>query len=284
MSWLAARAAGGAWLLRIDNLDGPRCPPGAAAEILRQLEAHGLNWDETPRHQSRHVAQYEQALAELDRRELLYPCRCTRAQLAASAHPGPDGPVYPGTCSRAADRDAGALRVRLESASLHLADRWAGSQTRDPARDVGDIVVRRADGQIAYQLACVVDEREQRITEVIRGADLLGSSFQQLALMRLLQQPPPAYGHLPVLLDPKGRKLSKQNHAPPLENRRAAANLLACLSLAGFAPDAGLARALPAEILAWGLAHWGAAKLTRPAQSGAAITYNAVQQTGFLDP
>src|SRR5690348_16249186 len=179
-SWLAARSAGGAWLLRIDDLDRARCPKGTDAVILRQLEAHGLDWDEAPRYQTRHLEEYREALRQLERSGRLYACTCSRATLKQGATPGPGGPVYPGTCRDAARDPAHAsLRARVDDAELCFDDAWQGRQCRPLAREVGDFVVRRADGQPSYQLACAIDEHAQGITHVVRGADLLGSTFCQ---------------------------------------------------------------------------------------------------------
>lgn len=278
-SWLAARAAGGCWLLRIDDLDRPRCPPGAADEILRQLEAHGLSWDEVPRYQSRHIPEYEAALADLVQRGLTYRCRCTRAQLAKDSSRGPDGAVYAGTCRNTSVAGTSAMRVMLGEGRIELLEAWGARHARDIAREIGDIVVKRADGQIAYQLACVVDEGAQRITEVVRGADLLGSSFQQQALRRILGAPSPGHVHLPLVVDARGHKLSKQNHAAPVESARAGQNLRTCLGFLGLAPPAEIAGAAPAELLGWAIERWRVAGPPRSAQTGVCITYNAVQQT-----
>jgi glutamyl-Q tRNA(Asp) synthetase len=281
---MEARAAGGAWLLRMDNLDGPRCPPGAADEILRQLEAHGLTWDEALRWQAGHDAEYRAALRNLEARGLLYRCRCSRSDLARDSRAGPDGAVYAGTCRQGADKGRAALRARLPAGRIALADRWAGELARDVAGDIGDIIVLRSDGQVAYQLACVVDDEAMAITHVIRGSDLLGSSFQQVALQGLLGTRTPAYGHLPLLVDERGRKLSKQNHAAPVVADRAGQNLLACLSLLGLEPDPALARETPGEILRWARTLWPAARVQSGAQSGAVLTYNALQQSRFFTP
>lgn len=265
-SWLDARHRGGAWLLRIDDLDRARCPRGTDATILRQLEAHGLHWDEVPRYQARHVAEYREALERLARGGHLYACACSRATLKRAALPGPDGPVYPGTC-----RDAGldprrhALRARLPPLDLCFMDAWQGQHCRNLPREVGDFVVRRASGEMAYQLACAVDEHAQRITDVVRGADLLGSTFCQLWLLGQLDLAAPRYAHLPVLVDARGRKLSKQNHAPPVEARAAAQNLRRCLALLGQpVPQAGS----PDPILRDAAAAWDAARVPRTARIG----------------
>lgn len=259
-SYLQARKANGRWLLRIDDLDSERSRPAHIDTILRQLEAHGLHWDEPPRLQSRHLPEYETALGQLHDLGLLYPCACTRAQLARDSLPGIDGPVYAGTCrDRAAMTEHVAWRLRVEAQTLLLQDPWQGSLRRELQADVGDFVLRRSDGQIGYQLACVVDEAAQGITEVVRGADLIGSSFRQRALQDLLHLPAPAYRHLPVLVDGEGRKLSKQNHARPIDAAHAADNLRYCLERLGQAPPAALHGAAADEVLRWALAHWNAA-------------------------
>ncbi|HUP91964.1 MAG TPA: tRNA glutamyl-Q(34) synthetase GluQRS [Solimonas sp.] len=267
-SWLEARANNGAWLLRIDDLDAPRCAPGAAAQILRQLECHGLCWDESPRYQAQHVAEYGAALERLRAAGLTYPCRCTRAELAADSHPGPDGAVYSGKCRASLPADgACALRLRVGNGAACVEDGWLGHQCRRLEDEVGDFVLRRADGQIGYQLACVVDEAAQGITDVVRGADLLGSSIRQVHLMQVLGLPQPAYRHLPLVLGADGRKLSKQNHAQPLENDAAAQQLHAALRHLCQAPPPALAAASAAEVLAWARANWQPACLAGPAKA-----------------
>ena len=256
-SYAQARSRGGRWLLRIDDLDLERSRPQHIETILRQLEAHGLQWDEQPRLQSQHTAEYEAAFTRLHRADLLYPCACTRAQLAQDSLPGIDGPVYAGTC-RGHNVTAAhpAWRLRLNQGSLSLRDAWQGELRRDPPTEIGDFVLRRADGHIGYQLACVVDEAAQGISEVVRGADLIGSSFRQRILQGLLGLPAPQYRHLPVLLGADSRKLSKQNHARPIDAAHAADNLRYCLQLLGQAPPTQLIGAAASEVLRWGLANW----------------------------
>lgn len=263
-SWLQARAADGAWLLRVDDLDAPRCPPGADGEILRQLEAHALTWDGAPRYQSDHVDEYVAALERLRSADRLYGCDCTRARLAATSLAGPDGPVYPGTCrARALPPVGQALRLRVGEGTIALDDPWQGPQRRDLSTEVGDFTVRRADGQIGYQLACVVDEQAQGITEVVRGADLLGSSLRQLRLQALLGLPHPSYRHLPVLTDAKGRKLSKQNHAAPIDLRHPGANLARCLEWLGQSLPSEAPRCAPGELLELALTRWSPQQVPR---------------------
>ncbi|HUR40546.1 MAG TPA: tRNA glutamyl-Q(34) synthetase GluQRS [Verrucomicrobiae bacterium] len=259
-SFLDARTHAGLWLLRIDDLDRERCPPGAAAEILRQLETHGLQWDESPRLQSAHRVSYATAFERL--RSQAYACDCNRAALRASGVEGPDGPIYPGTCRDRGLAD-GSWRLRLPATATTLCfdDAWQGRQCRDLAREVGDFVLRRRDGTFGYQLACAVDEHEQRITHVVRGGDLLGSTFPQQWLQQQLGWAAPRYGHLPVLVDAGGRKLSKQNHATPVDARAASTNLMQCLTLLGQGPPQELAGAGVHDLLEWATGHWSSPRV-----------------------
>jgi glutamyl-Q tRNA(Asp) synthetase len=265
--FLQARSAGGQWLLRIDDLDTERSRAKATEQILRQLEAHGLHWDETPRLQSQHIEEYETAFAGLRQRGLLFPCVCSRARLARDSLPGIDGAVYAGTCRGGVSTpEHVAWRLRVSDGTLQLDDAWQGRLQRDLARDMGDFAVRRADGQIGYQLACVVDEAAQGIGEVVRGADLIGSSLRQVYLQSLLGLPSPAYRHLPLLLDGNGRKLSKQNHAQPIDAAHAVANLYRCLQLLGQAPPFQLRGESVEKVVRWAQSHWDAAKVPRGLQ------------------
>jgi glutamyl-Q tRNA(Asp) synthetase len=259
-SYCRARSLNGRWLLRIDDLDRPRVVAGAEDAILRQLEAHGLTWDEAPRRQSEHVAAYEEALARLAQSGALYACTCTRATLRRVATAvGDDEPVYPGTCRHAGHAFAdGALRIAVGDGTLELDDGGPAPLRCDLARDLGDFVVKRRDGQIGYQLACVVDEAEQGITEVVRGADLVTSSLRQVHLMHRLGLAVPAYRHLPVLVDAQGRKLSKQNHATPVDPAHAPENLRRALACLGQKP---VERAAPSAMLRQAVANWDADRI-----------------------
>jgi glutamyl-Q tRNA(Asp) synthetase len=226
-SWLDARAVGGRWALRIDDLDRPRVRAGAEDEILRQLERHGLWWDGPIRRQSAHVDEYEAALEQLRADGRLYACRCTRAQLArlAPVNEAQDEAeaAYPGTCRDAAWPEVDAsLRVRVEEGA-------------DPELG-GDFVVRRRDGQIGYQLACAVDEHALGITDVVRGADLVQSAHRQRWILGKLGLPVPRYRHLPLVLASSGRKLSKSTEAAPLRDDQAMTNLRLALNFLGQPP------------------------------------------------
>jgi glutamyl-Q tRNA(Asp) synthetase len=232
-SWLDARAAGGTWIVRIEDLDPPREVPAAGDEILRQLAACGLESDEPVLRQSQRSDAYEAAFLRLAAQELVYGCACSRkdVEAAIAVRAGwPDG-VYPGTCSRAAVAPASvrAWRIRVPDATVSFIDRATGPYAQSLARDVGDFVIRRADGLWAYQLAVVVDDAHQRITDVVRGADLLDNTPRQIHLQRVLGLPSPRYLHVPVVVDERGEKLSKQTLAPPLDSHAP----LAALEAAG---------------------------------------------------
>ena len=218
-SWLFARAAGGRWLVRIEDLDSIRVIRGSAEEILEALFRYGLHWDGDVVRQSRRTHLYDSALARLRERGAVYECGCSRAdiQRAASAPVGSE-PVYPGTCRNGLPpgRAARAIRFRVPDAVIAFDDVIAGPVEQNVAREVGDFVVKRADGAYAYQLAVVVDDAEQGITQVVRGGDLLGSTARQIALQRALDLPTPEYAHLPLVLGADGSKLGKRDGALPL--------------------------------------------------------------------
>lgn len=260
-SYLEARSRQGEWLLRIEDVDPPRVVAGAADAILRTLEAFGFEWDGPVIYQGRRTEAYAAALAELARLGLVYACACSRRQLAETARRGVDGPVYPGTC-RARHHGTGAWRFRVPEARVAFQDGLLGRVACDLAAECGDFVLRRADGVYTYQLAVVVDDAEQGITHVVRGADLLTSTPRQIALQRALGLPTPAYLHLPVALDEQGDKLSKQTLASPVE---AADPLPALLAAAAF-----LGLALPADIAAVA-EFWPAAQAAWPARRQAPI-------------
>jgi glutamyl-Q tRNA(Asp) synthetase len=258
-SWLDARAAGGAWHLRIEDLDPPRCIPGAEAQILDTLAGWGLHHDGPLVRQSTRTAAYGAALARLDAH--LYPCACSRREIADSSVNGIDGPVYPGTCRAGmSGRTARALRVRVTDADITIEDRLQGAIRQNMARDTGDFVVRRADGLFAYQLAVVVDDAELGVTDIVRGADLLDSTPRQVHLQGLLGVPTPRYLHLPVLVNDRGEKLSKQTLAQPVAAADVDALLDPLLALLGQ-PPAGSG---PLERrLARAVQHWDATRLPR---------------------
>jgi len=264
-SFLHARSRGGQWLVRMEDLDRPREVPGARDDILRTLEAHGLEWDGPIRRQSDGLALYEAALARLMQDGLVYPCACTRREIADSALLGIEGAIYPGTCRNGlpAGRMPRSWRVRVPAMRTTFIDEVHGELVQDVAADIGDFVLKRADGLFAYQLAVVVDDADQGITEVVRGADLLGSTARQIVLQQMLALPRPTYLHLPVAVNPAGEKLSKQTLAPRIAPETAGLNLLAVLTFLGQAPAADLRRAPVTAIVAWAIEHWNARALPR---------------------
>lgn len=210
-SYLDARSVGGRWLLRMEDLDPPREEPGAQAAILKALESYGFEWDgEMVRQSDRHDA-YAQVLNQLFNHGLAYACTCSRKKLA------PYHGIYPGLCRNAghASEDA-AIRLRVPELEYHFTDRVQGEYRQHLGREVGDFVVRRRDGLYAYQLAVVLDDAWQGITDIVRGADLLDSTPRQLYLQELLGLPQPRYLHLPLITQPDGNKLGKSYRSPPL--------------------------------------------------------------------
>jgi glutamyl-Q tRNA(Asp) synthetase len=260
-SWLDARAAGGEWLLRIEDLDPPREPPGAIDEILRTLEAFGLWWDGEVVFQSRRLPIYEAALDRLGAAGWAYPCICSRKRIeAANRQRGrPGDRRYPGTCRTlpaAAARKTRILRVRTTPEPIAILDRLQGPFAQSLEGEVGDFVLRRREGYIAYQLAVVVDDALQGITDVVRGTDLLDSTPRQVWLQRLLDYPTPRYMHLPVVIAPGGEKLSKQTGAAAVDAGRAGELAWRILADLGQAPPPELRGAAPPELWAWGITHW----------------------------
>jgi glutamyl-Q tRNA(Asp) synthetase len=267
-SWLDARAAGGTWLLRIEDLDKPRAQPGAADKILRQLEGLGLTWDGPVLYQSARGASYRSALEALERRSATYPCGCTRSEIADSALAIDGARIYPGTCrdGLAPGRRARATRVRTASEPIRFVDRVQGEIAQSVEREVGDFVLCRADGVIAYQLAVVVDDAEQGVTDVVRGADLLDSTARQIWLQRLLGYSTPRYLHVPAAVNASGEKLSKQTGAPAVDATRPVRERALALAFLGQpVPEAASA----AELLQRAIARWDPT-LIRPARAAAA--------------
>ena len=283
-SWLDARAAGGRWLVRIEDIDPPRCPAGATERILRQLAACQLLPDEPPLLQSQRDAHYQQALDDLVARGLVYPCACTRRDIDAAlaarglARQRHVERPYPGTCRAGLNGGTPrAWRLRTEefqanqpsagvnerpdamflitNAGVRWHDRRLGAQFQDVAAQVGDFVLRRADGLSSYQLAVVVDDAAQDITHVVRGEDLVDNTPRQILLQAALALPTPRYLHTPLVRGSDGEKLSKQHGAPAIDETRPLDALAAAarvLTLPAAPPDATPAQALALWARAWG--------------------------------
>ena len=249
-SFLQARARGGEWLVRIDDVDVPHVVAGAADEILRVLDALGLHWDGPVIHQSARLERYRAALADLSRRGRIYPCGCSRRETG----PG----VYPGTCRDGLPpgKSPRSLRLRTAESCVQFEDAVQGHCSQALGREVGDFVVDRADGVVAYHLATAVDDAEQGMTEIVRGVDLLGSTPRQIFLMRELELPQPRYAHVPVAVNAAGQKLSKQTYARPLDPAGGAAHLVGALAFLGQGPPAGLGEAPIDAVWQWAIENW----------------------------
>lgn len=257
-SYLDAKSHDGRWLLRIEDIDPPREQPGAADAIKRTLQAHELLWDGDVIYQSERTEAYQTVLQELERADLIYRCDCTRKRLT------PLHGRYDGHCRHNPPPALKPAALRLKVSELpepfsHLSsytsfrDRVRGLQQEAIEQVSGDFVVHRKDGLYAYQLAVVVDDINQGITDVVRGDDLLDTTAKQIYLYRLLGAPPPSFAHIPVIRDSRGHKLSKQNHAPAVDDTQALANLRSALLALGISPPEG---STIREAITYGIDHF----------------------------
>jgi len=262
-SWLDARAHAGRWLVRIEDIDPAREQPGAAASQIGALAKLGLIPDEPPILQSTRTVLYAKALGELERKALIYPCSCSRTQIDAAARGLGLAPnVYPGSCRAGpCGPPPWAWRVRVQATPIGFEDRACGWFTQNLQEAVGDFVVRRADGLWSYQLAVVVDDAAQGVSDVVRGTDLLDNTARQIHLQRLLGLPTPRYLHLPLVRTAAGEKLSKQTGATPLDLRRPLLELQVAWQHLGFAPlrAQSVARFLEQALAQW-RRRWAAAR------------------------
>ena len=256
-SFLDARSRNHDWLVRMDDLDEPRTDPQAESSILRTLESHGLRWDRSVQRQSARLGAYGSALAELRAGGRLFYCTCSRQDLRRA-------PVYPGTCrNRTAPVANAAIRVRVDDAAPRFADLLRGEQVTPLRLTIGDFIVRRRDGIVAYQLAAALDDSEPEIATVVRGRDLLDNTPRQLHLMTLLERPHPRYAHLSLIVDRTGQKLSKQAGARPVDFSTPLDNIRICLGFLGMndPPDTDLE-----GLLKWAVARWNLARIPREDQ------------------
>lgn len=262
-SYLQARSKDGQWILRIEDLDPPRESPGAAGDIIQTLLQHGFEPSEPVLWQSERLKLYEAAVDELLARGIAYRCSCTRKELQARALPGRMGPIYPGTCRErtAHSGKSRSVRVRTDASPIEFSDALQGSNTCRLESEVGDYLIRRGDGLIAYHLAVVVDDHAQGITEVVRGTDLLDSTPAQIHLQQTLGLDTPGYMHIPVAVNRQGKKLSKQTGAVPVDSQKPATNLLSCLRFLRQDPPEGLESEPLQAIWDWAIGQWRPAQL-----------------------
>jgi glutamyl-Q tRNA(Asp) synthetase len=257
-SYLDAKSNHGEWLVRIEDLDWQREMPGAASQILHTLERLGLEWDGEIIYQSRRLGIYQDALDALKERELIYPCICSRKEVADSSIIGLSGPIYPGTCLKnpVPENKMHALRIRTNNDLIEFDDRLRGYYSQRLSSDSGDFILRRADGMYAYQLAVVVDDAEQKITHVVRGADLLDSTPRQIFLQRLLRYSTPRYLHLPIVTNRAGEKLSKQTGAAAIDLLDARAQLADTLHFLGQSPPKEVIEGNLSAFWQWAQENW----------------------------
>jgi glutamyl-Q tRNA(Asp) synthetase len=265
-SYCDARARGGTWLVRIEDVDSPRARPGAERLILDTLERYGFAWEGEVVRQSARTAFYDAALLRLRQGGDVYECACTRRDLEAAPVGAGGERIYPGTCREGipgnrAPRRHHAWRLRVADAHVEWRDRLLGAQTQDLAREVGDFVVRRADGLPSYQLAVVVDDALQGVTDVVRGADLIASTSRQRFLQQRLGYPTPSYLHVPIAIDANGEKLSKQTRAAPLPAQPLPALVAAWRFLSQSLPAGSGTPASVDEFWDWAIRAWNPAQL-----------------------
>lgn len=256
-SYCDAKSNHGQWLLRIEDLDKPREVKGATQAILDCLEAYGFIWDGSICYQNQQTEYYEKALQQLQ--QWVYPCTCTRKEIAdSSTRQGIEGFIYPGTCLHQPIKAQApiAWRVKTNNFTDTFTDGIQGVLRQNLATDVGDFILKRADGLFAYQLAVVVDDAMQGITHIVRGADLLYSTARQRYLQQLLQLPAVQYAHIPVVMNSQGEKLSKQTLAPAISAQHASQQLYAALVFLKQSPPQNLAQASIQDVWTWAIAHW----------------------------
>ena len=260
-SYLQARRQGGEWWLRIEDIDPPREVPGASESIIRTLAQFGFEWTGEVVYQSQRSEVYQAALEQLQQDGQVYPCACSRKDIALQSPTG----IYPGTCRQGLvdGQHTRSWRVRCDERVIHFRDGIQGDIRCELAREVGDYVLKRADGLLAYHLAVAVDDALQGMTEVVRGVDLLACTAQQIYLHQLLGYRSPDYLHHPIAHNAQGQKLSKQNQATPIDPARAVPQLWQALRFLGQSPPADLRHSGLSELWQWAQSHWEPAAIPR---------------------
>ena len=257
-SYLDAKSHHGTWLVRIEDIDTPRVVPGSDMLILKTLEHYGLNWDESVLYQSQCLTRYQEKLAELVEQDVIYACQCTRKQIKEA------GGFYMGTCrEKNLTFDNQALRINQQAPVRQFTDLIKGNVSIPADFSEEDYIVKRRDGLFAYQLVVVLDDIEQKITHIIRGADLLYPTARQISLFAQLNAPCPQFGHLPLAVAEPGFKLSKQNYATAINMDKPSKTLYAALQFLGITPPSDLIESKPSEILNWAITHWQRNQIAR---------------------
>ena len=262
-SYLDAKSNGGEWLVRIEDLDKPREVPAASYKILKSLEVLGMEWDHEVIYQNQRKDIYENALTVLNKRGLIYPCTCTRKEISNSSIAGISGQIYAGTCRNNLQKDdyLGAIRIKTNNNIIEFEDTLHGLINQSLQNEIGDFILRRSDKIYAYQLAVVVDDSAQGITNVVRGADLLDSTPRQIYLQKLLGYPTPIYTHLPVAVNNDGEKLSKQTKAAHLDISNPVKQLIEAVNFLGQEPPIELLRENLMSFWKWAFINWDPEKI-----------------------
>lgn len=263
-SYCEAKANQGLWLVRMEDLDKPREMQGAADHILQTLTAFGFEWDEEVVYQSQRTSHYQLAFQQLQNNGLIYPCSCSRKEIADSATNGIEGLVYPGTCRSGLrqSRTQHAWRIKVTDGIISFNDAIQGCQSQQLSRDIGDFVLKRADGLFAYQLAVVVDDASQHVTHIVRGADLLNSTPRQIYLQQRLGFKQLSYAHIPLVVNAHGEKLSKQNLALPIDKTHAPQLIFDALVFLGQNPPLSMKRNSLGQVWDWAISNWKLSKIS----------------------
>ena len=265
-SYCEAKANQGKWLVRMEDLDKPREVKGAAETILRSLDAFGFEWDGEIVYQSKRAELYAEALTTLKNQDLIYPCTCTRKEIAdSSTKLGIDGVIYPKTCLHRPVKPnlPYSQRIQTNASKITFNDAIQGEISQNLSKQVGDFVLIRADGLFAYQLAVVVDDAAQGVTHIVRGADLLDSTPRQIYLQQRLNLPTPHYAHVPVACNLADEKLSKQTLAEPIDMRLSGQLICSALSFLGQLPPVEIKNADLNDIWHWAIANWALTKVPK---------------------
>jgi len=262
-SYLDAKSHSGRWLVRIEDVDETRSVKGMADHQLRTLESFGFEWDEEVIYQSQRKTIYSEYIDDLRDRQLAYPCSCSRAEIADSATYGQEGHIYPGSCRNGVQKkQERSIRLRTNQDEILFNDRIQGELRQNIESQIGDFVIRRADGFTAYQLAVVIDDTDQEINQIVRGADLLLSTPRQIYLQGLMDMMHPGYAHIPLLINDMGQKISKQDKAQPVETNNALNSLLYAYTFLGQHKSGPLPETIK-DFFPWAIQGWDINKIRR---------------------